>query len=462
MKRLAIALTPLLMLALSLGAIGCGGSEEASPTPVPTPDTRFNELLAKLDDLSERIERLEQQNEDVPTLTPTPALTPTPTPAITPTPLPTQTPAATPSPVPTLSVSEVVAKVESTVVRISTFGISEGLGSGVVIDERGYVLTNNHVVGDEHYVRVSMPGFDVRGEVIARDFLNDLALVKVSWPYSTVATLGDSDELNRGEAVIAIGYPLGVMTPKASKGIFSGTFTEDGVPYLQTDAPLNPGNSGGPLINMRGEVIGINTWKWVGLAVEGMNYAVPANRIKSLVPLMLDPDSTQTYVSREHGYSIEFPRDWRLEEHDEQEYDGIVSPMTSDPVTWITVVSPPTSDPIARIAVEHYLFDLNSSLAGYGSWRRSALADSGKTIVWSTPILRGGTPSWEIMYWEDIFGGRFLVREIHIPEYAWMYVLRSAVAIDVYDIEPSTGVPYAVAFEKRKEVDSIADTLHLP
>ncbi|HEX9103960.1 MAG TPA: trypsin-like peptidase domain-containing protein, partial [Polyangia bacterium] len=141
----------------------------------------------------------------------------------------------------------------------------KGLGSGVVIDKRGYILTNNHVVDDADDVKVSfVDGKTVPGKVVGTDPNTDIAVVKVDGVAVQAAKIGDSEKLQVGEWVIAIGNPfgldhtvtVGVLSAKSRSGFQGGGHFED---FLQTDASINPGNSGGPLINTRGEVIGINT-----------------------------------------------------------------------------------------------------------------------------------------------------------------------------------------------------------
>jgi S1-C subfamily serine protease len=173
-----------------------------------------------------------------------------------------------------------------------------GAGSGVVFDERGYILTNNHVVDDASRLEVALAdGTNVSAELVGRDPGNDLAVVKVDVARErlTVARFGDSDQLKPGQLAIAIGNPFG-LERTITTGIISsvGRTRGDGGRrpirnMIQTDAPINPGNSGGPLLNSRGEVIGINT------AIEspvrgsvGIGFAVPINTAKLFLPEMLN------------------------------------------------------------------------------------------------------------------------------------------------------------------------------
>src|SRR2546428_4412820 len=167
-----------------------------------------------------------------------------------------------------------------------------GLGSGVIIDNRGYVLTNLHVVrgADGVVVRLSSKE-EARGRIIGTDAKTDLAVVRFE-PTAplTVASLGDSDKLRVGEWAIAIGNPFG-LDQTVTVGVVSATGWSDvGITtyenFIQTDASINPGNSGGPLVNLRGEVIGINTA--IVATGQGIGFAIPANMAKRIVNQLID------------------------------------------------------------------------------------------------------------------------------------------------------------------------------
>ncbi|MBR3719457.1 MAG: trypsin-like peptidase domain-containing protein, partial [Firmicutes bacterium] len=170
------------------------------------------------------------------------------------------------------------------------------VGTGVIVDEAGYILTNSHVVndGDTKSVTVSLyDGSDVDGTVLWNDSTLDLAVVKIEDTGDLVAAdLGDSDTVNIGAYAAAIGNPLGLEFERSmSQGIISGlnrsiqvsdgskTTTMEGL--MQTDATINSGNSGGPLFNSKGQVIGINTAK--ASSGEGMGFAIPINVAKPIV-----------------------------------------------------------------------------------------------------------------------------------------------------------------------------------
>ena len=163
------------------------------------------------------------------------------------------------------------------------------LGSGVIIDpKKGYILTNNHVIAgaDEITVRLD-DGKEYSAEVVGRDPKTDLALIrtKTALDIESGAPLGDSDKVEIGEWVMAIGNPFG-LERTVTVGILSAKGRVIGAgPYddfLQTDAAINPGNSGGPLFNMQGEVIGINTA--IVASGQGIGFAIPINMAKDLLP----------------------------------------------------------------------------------------------------------------------------------------------------------------------------------
>ncbi|KKH59039.1 hypothetical protein DU75_07475, partial [Methanosarcina mazei] len=162
----------------------------------------------------------------------------------------------------------------------------QGIGSGVIVDSRGYILTNSHVVGDNNADRITVlfeDGDKKVGQVIWHDPSLDLAMVKVNAINLPVADFGDSDTLQIGEIAVAIGNPLGLEFQRTvTSGIISGlnrTIPLDQYykmeDLIQTDASINPGNSGGPLLNAKGEVIGINTAKIS--TGEGLGFAIPIN-----------------------------------------------------------------------------------------------------------------------------------------------------------------------------------------
>ncbi len=167
-----------------------------------------------------------------------------------------------------------------------------GLGSGVIIDKRGYVLTNLHVVRGADGVTVRLASKEeYRGRIVGSDAKTDLAVIRFEpdGPI-TVATLGDSDALRVGEWAIAIGNPFG-LDQTVTVGVISATGRADvGIAtyenFIQTDASINPGNSGGPLVNLKGEVVGINTA--IVATGQGIGFAIPANMVKRITHQLID------------------------------------------------------------------------------------------------------------------------------------------------------------------------------
>jgi len=199
-------------------------------------------------------------------------------------------------------VSAVAKKAMPSVVGITTVAIqndfifgsrrAEGVGTGVIVDSRGYILTNSHVINDGDVEEVTVllsNGENLESKVLWNDAILDLAVVKVEKTNLPVAELGDSDNLVIGETAIAIGNPLGLTFERSvTAGIISGlnrsipiSYSESIDSLIQTDASINPGNSGGPLLNSKGRVIGINTAKIQ--SGEGLGFAIPINMAKPIV-----------------------------------------------------------------------------------------------------------------------------------------------------------------------------------
>ncbi|SHH21296.1 serine protease Do [Thermosyntropha lipolytica DSM 11003] len=168
----------------------------------------------------------------------------------------------------------------------------ESTGSGVILDHQGYIVTNHHVIKGAQKIIVTLAdGNEEEAKIIGVDPKTDLALVKVKVDnHVTPIAFGDSDKLEVGQQVVAIGNPLGLRFARSvTAGIISGLnrllTTEEGFPFrlIQTDAAINPGNSGGALVNLKGELIGINTIKIAAEGFEGMGFAIPSNQVKRVV-----------------------------------------------------------------------------------------------------------------------------------------------------------------------------------
>ncbi len=204
-------------------------------------------------------------------------------------------------------VAAVAAAVADSVVTIEAKSDREGSqGSGVIVDGRGYIVTNNHVISeaaqnpaDYKITVVFNDGKEVPANLVGRDPKTDLAVIKVdNVDNLTVARFGDSEKLTVGEEVIAAGAPLGLRST-VTAGIISalhrpvplsgdGSDTETVIDGVQTDASINHGNSGGPLINMQSEVIGINTaGKSLSDSASGLGFAIPVNEVKEVVETLI-------------------------------------------------------------------------------------------------------------------------------------------------------------------------------
>jgi len=161
-----------------------------------------------------------------------------------------------------------------------------GEGSGVIIDSRGYILTNNHVVAGSQQLLVHLnDGREVTGRLVGANPRFDIALVKVPVTGLRAAKLGDSSKIHVGQWAIAIGSPfglektmtLGIISATGRHGLGRGTYGD----YIQTDASINPGNSGGPLLNINAQVVGINSM--IFARAQGIGFAIPINTARRIV-----------------------------------------------------------------------------------------------------------------------------------------------------------------------------------
>ena len=201
----------------------------------------------------------------------------------------------------------VFEQAHSAVVNISSVTLSynswlqivptEGQGSGFIIDRRGYILTNNHVIGNAKEIRVTLAdGEKLPAKLIGRDVYSDIAVIKVnSEKIKVAAVLGDSDKLQVGQKAIAIGNPFGLshtLTTGVISALGRSIETSEGIEIdeiIQTDAAINPGNSGGPLLNSNGEVIGMNTAILSRSGgYQGIGFAIPINRAKEVATQLIE------------------------------------------------------------------------------------------------------------------------------------------------------------------------------
>ena len=199
----------------------------------------------------------------------------------------------------TMSVEETSKAVKQAVVEITTetaevdwrFGqyISNGAGSGVVITQDGYIVTNYHVIEGAGHITVRLPdGKTFEASVVGSDPDTDLAVIKIPARELTPAVLGDSSALLVGQTTLAVGNPLGELGGTVTAGIISALDREiviDGqtMSLMQTDAAINPGNSGGGLFNLYGEIVGIINAKSAGADIEGLGFAIPINTAKKVI-----------------------------------------------------------------------------------------------------------------------------------------------------------------------------------
>lgn len=194
------------------------------------------------------------------------------------------------------TVLDILEKVSKSVVNISTIKIVhhmfyqavpvKGMGSGTIIDQTGYVLTNNHVVGGAEKIDVTLwNGEIIEGRLVGTCTVHDTAVIKVGKKGLIAAELGDSDKLRVGQRVYAIGNPFGLAGgPTVTSGVISAVNrtieSERGLieNLVQTDAAINPGNSGGPLVDLEGKVVAINTA--IIPYAQGIGFAIPINSAK--------------------------------------------------------------------------------------------------------------------------------------------------------------------------------------
>ena len=199
-----------------------------------------------------------------------------------------------------LTASEVYKKVENSIVGVTTYGTSEnfmakGLGSGIIISKDGYIVTNSHVIGDSKTTKTTVflnsdtSQKEYEARIIGLDPKTDLAVLKIDVNDLTPAEFGNSDQVAIGASVCAIGNPASAdFANTFTKGIVSAVNrklpSSELVNYIQTDAAINKGNSGGALLDMHGRVIGVNSVKiTVDPTFEGMGFAIPSNTVKKIV-----------------------------------------------------------------------------------------------------------------------------------------------------------------------------------
>ena len=286
------------MLIISLVAIGCGITASSVNRYW---DTQYKQLLAatqrKFAELEEKIEdnSFTGQGNSV---------------------------SGTPNVTDGMTPGQIHAKNKDSVVGIANQGITTNIfgqatetassGSGFIISEDGYIVTNYHVIESAKTLTVILDNEEeYAATVVGYDDGNDFALIKINAVGLTPVKLGDSNDLIVGDQVCAIGNPLGEMTNSLTVGYISVkdrdvTIENSIINMLQTDTAINPGNSGGPLFNMKGEVIGITTAKSTGDAVESIGFAIPINDVMGMIEELLE----KGYISSPYmGINITNQRD---------------------------------------------------------------------------------------------------------------------------------------------------------
>ena len=307
------------ILLLAFGA--CGRDKPSEEVTPPAPSPTASVAVIAISTTAPATPQV-QQPASTPTSTstaepaviPTPADTPLP---VSPTPfadLNDDTPSAddvSPQPVDELPTVEVVKVLSPSVVQIVTEILSmgffnqpapsQGVGTGVILDEQGHILTNNHVIAGGERITVTLSnGESYPAEIVGSDLSTDTAIIRIDAAGLQPAQLGNSSELQVGEDVIAIGHAQGLPGgPTVSKGVVSalGRLIETEqqitiVDLIQTDSSINPGNSGGPLVNNRAEVVGINTAIIEG--GRGIGFAINIDDVKVVAAQLID----RGYVER--------------------------------------------------------------------------------------------------------------------------------------------------------------------
>lgn len=203
-----------------------------------------------------------------------------------------------------MTVQEITAATLDSVVEIKTESVqmdawmsqyvTEGAGSGVIIKDNGYIITNNHVIDGASKITVTTTNEqEYEAKVIGADSDTDVAVLKINAKNLSAATMGNSDQLNVGDLAVAIGNPLGELGGTVTAGIISAldrSISIDGktMSLLQTDTSINPGNSGGGLFNQYGQLVGVVVAKSSGSDVEGLGFAIPINRAAEVASQLME------------------------------------------------------------------------------------------------------------------------------------------------------------------------------
>lgn len=244
------------------------------------------------------------------------------------------------------TIEEIVAMNENAVVEIRTESVSldiwmqnyvtEGAGSGVIVDTKGYILTCNHVVEGASKITITLKdGTELNAKIVGTDVDNDLAVLKVNATNLVAATYGDSEELSVGDLAVAIGNPLGELGGTASQGIISAldrelTVENKNLTLLQTDASINPGNSGGGLFDQYGHLIGIVVAKSSGSDIEGLGFAIPINTAAEIAKALIEGGAVESGNKASIGIQVVEITDAQMAMQYDVQYTGVyVQEVTS-------------------------------------------------------------------------------------------------------------------------------------
>lgn len=215
-----------------------------------------------------------------------------------------------------MTVQQISKTVSDSVVEIRTESVSQGMwiqeyvtegaGSGVVISEDGYIVTNNHVISGASKIYVTLDDSDKEytAKLIGTDSANDIAVLKIDATGLTPAKLGDSDKVTAGDMAVVVGNPLGELGDSVSAGIISSTarkitLENQEMTLMQTDASINPGNSGGGMFDGSGQLIGIVVAKSSGTGIEGLGFAIPVNTVSKAVDNIMNGGGDDTSSTQE-------------------------------------------------------------------------------------------------------------------------------------------------------------------
>ena len=378
------------MLALLFSAallLAACAPDAAPPTAIPTPTPEVVVIVVTPEptpNLEATVAAMVATAQPTPSATPQPTDTPHPTPTTPPPPtvdipatvaaeLTRVAPAPTPTPSKAArSVSDIVKSIDGGLVQIAT---PTGDGSGFVVSEDGLIVTNAHVVEQHTSVTVRfVNGRSYTGQVLGRDETIDLAVVKVESRQALhPMTLGDASSIGVGDAVIALGFPLGDELGRdytVTTGVVSSRRTDGTVERIQTDAAINPGNSGGPLVNRNGRVIGVNTSSYTHY--QGISFAVSVSEVKENLDFLASGGIVLadaggewwTYENENCRYSLLMHPNWILADESRvcdahfERYEG--------------------NDLVGSVIVWVYTLESGETLRDFAEWYRDDIIESAR------------------------------------------------------------------------------------